>query len=128
MAYTLSRIAAPIAALILASLPALAGMDIKTGKSSLGPVLTNAAGMTLYTFDNDSASASACVGDCAKNWPPLMAADEADAKDGYSVIDREGGGYQWAYKGKPLYTWIEDAAPGDVTGDGVKGVWHAAKP
>ena len=44
------------------------------------------------------------------------------------MIAREDGSKQWAYKGKPLYTWAKDAKPGDVTGDGVNNVWHIAQP
>jgi predicted lipoprotein with Yx(FWY)xxD motif len=57
---------------------------------------------------------------------------QTSAKDlgtrGYAVITREDGSKQWAYKGKPLYYWVKDTKPGDVSGDGVKGVWHTAKP
>ncbi|MHB1093777.1 COG4315 family predicted lipoprotein [Thiobacillus sp.] len=93
-------------------------------------VLTNADGMTLYVFDKDAAGSgkSACNGDCATNWPPLMATADDKPSDDYSVIIRDDGSRQWAYKGKPLYRWIKDRKPGDATGDGVKNVWHAAKP
>jgi predicted lipoprotein with Yx(FWY)xxD motif len=56
---------------------------------------------------------------------------EADAKPGkgYTVVKRADGRMQWAHKGKPLYTWIKDKKPGDVTGDGVlKGAWRVARP
>jgi predicted lipoprotein with Yx(FWY)xxD motif len=43
-------------------------------------------------------------------------------------VTRDDGSKQWAYKGKPLYTWVKDAKPGDVTGDGVNSVWHIAQP
>ena len=93
-------------------------------------VLTNADGMTLYVFDKDAAGSgkSACNGDCATNWPPLMATASDKASGDYSIITRDDGSRQWAYKGKPLYRWIKDQKPGDTTGDGVKNVWHAAKP
>lgn len=107
---------------------ALAETGIMSGESSLGPVLTNADGMTLYTFDKDEGGVSACYDDCATNWPPLMAADGAEAEGDYGLTERTDGTMQWTYKGMPLYTWVKDAAPGDVTGDGVKDVWHAAKP
>jgi predicted lipoprotein with Yx(FWY)xxD motif len=93
-----------------------------------GGVLTNAAGMTLYTFDRDAADRSACNGSCAQNWPPLMAAADAKAPGDYSVVTRDDGSRQWAYKGKPLYTWVKDTKPGDTTGDGVNSVWHVARP
>jgi predicted lipoprotein with Yx(FWY)xxD motif len=92
-------------------------------------VLTNDAGMTLYTFDRDAAGGgkSACNGPCAANWPPLMAAADAKPSGDWSLATRDDGAKQWAYKGKPLYLWAKDQKPGDKTGDGVNGVWHVAK-
>lgn len=91
--------------------------------------LTNAAGMTLYTFDKDAAGSgkSACNGPCATNWPPLMAAADAKAAGDYSIATRDDGAKQWAFKGKPLYLWVKDQKPGDKTGDGFNSVWHTAK-
>ena len=108
--------------------PSLAADPTMTGKSAMGPVLTDSKGMTLYVFDKDTGGKSTCNGPCATNWPPLMAG--ADAKPGgkYTVVTRDDGGKQWAYDGKPLYTWAKDAKPGDTTGDGVNNVWHVAKP
>jgi predicted lipoprotein with Yx(FWY)xxD motif len=91
-------------------------------------VLVNASGMTLYTFDKDAGGKSMCNGPCASNWPPLTAGADASAAGGYSVVTRDDGSRQWAYKGKPLYTWSKDQKPGDMTGDGFNKVWHAAKP
>jgi predicted lipoprotein with Yx(FWY)xxD motif len=91
-------------------------------------VLTNGAGMTLYVFDRDSGGKSACNGQCASIWPFFAAGSDAKASGDYSVITRDDGGKQWAYKGKPLYTWSKDAKPGDKTGEGVAGMWHTAKP
>ena len=92
-------------------------------------ILTGKNGMTLYTFDRDVAASgkSVCNGPCATNWPPLMAGDAAASGD-YSVITRDDGGKQIAYKGKPLYYWIKDTKAGDKTGDGVNNVWHLVKP
>jgi predicted lipoprotein with Yx(FWY)xxD motif len=92
-----------------------------------GGILTNNAGMTLYTFDKDAGGKSACNGPCATNWPPLMASGGAKASGDWSIITRDDGGKQWAYKGKPLYLWAKDKKPGDKTGDGVNGVWHIVK-
>jgi predicted lipoprotein with Yx(FWY)xxD motif len=97
-------------------------------QTAKGPALADAKGMTLYTFDKDSAGKSACNGKCAENWPPLMADSAASPPSGYSVIARDDGQKQWAYKGKPLYGWVKDAKPGDTTGDGVNGSWHIATP
>jgi predicted lipoprotein with Yx(FWY)xxD motif len=93
-------------------------------------VLANSAGMTLYTFDKDTAGSgkSVCNGPCAANWPPLMAAGDAKASGDYSVITRDDGGKQWAYKGKPLYLWVKDSKPGDKTGDGFNNAWRVARP
>lgn len=93
-------------------------------------VLTNNAGMTLYTFDKDVAGSgkSVCNGDCAVKWPPLAASASAKASGDYTVITRDDGSRQWAYKGKPLYLWINDKQPGDTTGDGVNNVWRTARP
>ena len=91
--------------------------------------LTNAAGMTLYTFDKDAAGSgkSACNGPCATNWPPFMAAAGAKTLGDYSIATRDDGAKQWAFKGKPLYLWGKDKKPGDKTGDGFNSVWHTAK-
>jgi predicted lipoprotein with Yx(FWY)xxD motif len=91
-------------------------------------VLVGAGGMTLYTFDRDAAGSgkSVCNGPCATNWPPLMAS-KAPGGD-YSVITRDDGKTQLAYKGKPLYYWIKDTKPGDKTGEGVNQVWRTARP
>ena len=122
------RLTAGAAALLLCSLPVLAEDYIKIGDSSLGKVLTDAKGMTLYTFDKDAGGKSACYDACATNWPPYLA-DEEDAPDaGFGLLDRTDGTKQWTQGTMPLYTWVKDAAPGDVTGDGFKGMWHAAKP
>ena len=87
-------------------------------------VLVDAKGMTVYTFDKDGAGKSACNGGCAKNWPPVIAADAAPAAP-YSVITREDGGKQLVYNGKPLYTFAKDKKPGDKSGDKAMQVWHA---
>ncbi|HEY2754338.1 MAG TPA: hypothetical protein VGJ01_01175 [Pseudolabrys sp.] len=101
----------------------------KTGDSAKGKVLTDAKGMTLYTFDKDAGGKSACNGPCATNWPPLMASADAKPATGYTILARDDGAKQWAYKGKPLYTWKNDKKPGDITGDGfLNGAWHIAQP
>ncbi len=105
-----------------------------TGASAQAPakatdgMLTNAAGMTLYPFDKDAGGKSACNGPCAANWPPLAAGADAKASGDWSVVTRDDGAKQWAYKSKPLYLWSKDQKPGDKTGDGFNNVWHVAKP
>ena len=92
-----------------------------------GWVLANASGLTLYTFTQDSPNQSNCTGECAENWPPVIAANNAVTIDNFSLVRRGDGALQWAYMGKPLYTWVGDGKPGDMTGDGIGGVWNAAR-
>ncbi|MDR6855367.1 ATP-binding protein [Variovorax guangxiensis] len=93
-------------------------------------VLIGPTGMTLYTFDRDAAGSgkSTCNGPCATNWPPLMAADAAKPMGAYTIVVRDDGKRQWAYKGWPLYYWAKDTKAGDKTGDGVNNVWKVARP
>lgn len=92
-------------------------------------VLVAPGGMTLYTFDKDTANSgkSACNGPCATLWPPLMAAATDQPAGSYSIVTRDDGSRQWAYKGKPVYTYKSDQKAGDRTGDNFKNVWHIVK-
>lgn len=92
-----------------------------------GGMMVDEKGMTLYTFDKDTAGASTCYDDCATKWPPYLAAADATAKDDWSIIDRTDGTKQWAYDDKPVYYFAGDAAKGDTNGDGAGGVWHVIK-
>lgn len=115
-------ILAAAAAVSSAAFPAMADMGMaKDG------ILVNEKGMTLYTFDKDTAGVSNCYDQCATNWPPLLAAADAKAEGDWSLVERKDGAKQWAYDGKPLYLWVKDTKPGDTTGDGVNSVWHTAK-
>lgn len=92
-------------------------------------LLVDHAGMTLYTFDKDPiySGKSVCNGKCAQNWPPLMAKGSDKASGDYSIITRNDGSKQWAYEGKPLYTWKKDMKPGDMTGNNFKDEWHVVR-
>ena len=124
MKTALTSALASLALLVACATPYAAPVNTQSG------VLTNPDGMTLYVFDKDPAGAgkSGCNGECATNWPPLMAAAGDKASGDYSIVTRDDGSRQWAYKGKPLYRWAKDQKPGDTTGDGVKNVWHTARP
>jgi predicted lipoprotein with Yx(FWY)xxD motif len=101
----------------------------KIADTSKGKTLVDADGMTLYTFDRDTTPGkSACNGKCVTNWPPFSAAADAKTTGDWAVIVRNDGSKQWAYKGKPLYKWMDDHNPGDVDGDGRNNVWHIAAP
>lgn len=116
----------------LIALAALAGTafaaPVKTVDSAKGKVIAAENGMTLYTFKNDKKGMSNCYDACAQNWPPFIATSGAKADGAYSLVDRKDGSKQWARNGMPLYFWINDKKMGDATGDGMKGVWHAARP
>ncbi len=121
-----TAIAATAAFFLLAG--AAFAAPVMTVNSAKGDVLAGENGMTLYTFQKDAKGMSNCYDACAANWPPLTAA-EGDKADGpYSVIERKDGSYQWAKDGMPLYFWAKDAKKGDITGDGVNGVWDLARP
>ena len=94
-----------------------------------GGALVAANGMTLYNFDNDKAGSgkSVCNGPCAGLWPPLMAGATDQPTGDYSVVTRDDGTRQLAYKGKPLYFYKADQKAGDRTGDNFKDVWHIVK-
>ena len=79
----------------------------KSADTSKGKALVDAKGMTLYTFDRDASGKSNCNGVCATNWPPLMAGADAKASGDWTIVTRDDGGKQWAYKGKPLYDFAQ---------------------
>jgi predicted lipoprotein with Yx(FWY)xxD motif len=103
-----------------------AGGAVKVSTIGGANVLTDANGMTLYTYDKDTAGVTTCYDKCAAAWPPAMADASAKAAADFTLVDRKDGSKQWAYKGMPLYLWAKDTKPGDTTGDGVGKVWHTA--
>lgn len=127
MSRTLSLSALVLSAALLG---ACASMGGNAPAKAADGVLVGPNGMTLYTFDRDPAGAgkSACNGPCATNWPPLMAPASAASTGDWSVVTRDDGAKQWAYKGKPVYFWAKDQKPGDRTGDGFNKVWQLARP
>ena len=93
-------------------------------------MLVGSNNMTLYTFTKDTAGSgkSMCNGPCAANWPPLFVDGNPAVSGDYSVITRDDGKKQLAYKGMPLYFWVKDTKPGDKTGDGfLNGAWKIVK-
>ena len=121
-----------LAALVLgASLAACTSMSAGPAPAKVADgVLVGPNGMTLYTFDRDASGSgkSVCNGQCAALWPPFMAQGSASGSGDWTVVTRDDGARQWAYKGKPLYYWVKDTKPGDRTGDNVNNVWRIARP
>jgi predicted lipoprotein with Yx(FWY)xxD motif len=98
-----------------------------TAGTSIGRVMTTQQGSTVYTFDRDQIGKSNCYGDCARQWPPVLATTGAQPYGRMSLAARQDGQEQWAYDGKPLYTYAEDAMYGDVKGENAGNVWHVVK-
>ena len=92
-------------------------------------VLTNASGLTLYSFAPDTPSRSACYGSCAAYWPPVPGNVSAGpgVTGAIGSIKRTGGSTQATYDGHPLYTYIGDSAPGQDSGNNLNlngGLWR----
>jgi predicted lipoprotein with Yx(FWY)xxD motif len=115
------------AVFLLTAASGLAAEPAKTMDTSAGKVYTDEKGMTLYIFDKDEPNKSNCYDQCATNWPPFAAAADAQPEGEWTIVERTDGTKMWAYEGKPVYTFIKDTKPGDVTGEGVGGVWHVSK-
>ncbi|MDD1140199.1 hypothetical protein M5G22_21770 [Pseudomonas sp. TNT2022 ID233] len=121
----MTQMTASFKALLMAAALTLPGLAMAAEPAMMKDgMMVDHKGMTLYTFDKDSGGKSMCNGDCAKNWPPLMAPADAKAEGKWTVIKRDDGMMQYAYDGKPLYTFMKDTKPGDMTGDKMKDVWH----
>lgn len=84
--------------------------------------------MTLYIYTEDEPGLSHCTGLCAMVWPPVTAPEGVEPSGEFTIIERESGTRQWAYKGMPLYTYVFDFEPGDAKGEGSDGTWHIASP
>lgn len=123
------RIPPPLLALAGGALLALLGQAQAAEPAMVKDgMLVDARGMTLYTYDKDSPGQSMCNDTCATNWPPLVATADAQGDDDWSTLQRADGSWQWAYYGRPLYTFVQDKKPGDMLGDGKLGSWHVVKP
>ncbi len=110
---------------------ALTGTPVGTSSGSLGVFLVDGQGRTLYMFDGDPEGTSGCYDACATAWPPLAttgdptATGDVDQKE-LSTSTRTDGITQVLYSGHPLYTYAQDATPGQTTGQGLTqqgGMW-----
>lgn len=103
--------------------------------SADGTYLVGPSGLSMYVFDQDSPSHTACSsGGCAGAWPALTVAqgETPTAGDGVTgtltTFDRGGGVMQVQYNDRPLYFYSGDGGPGETNGDGINDVWHLATP
>jgi predicted lipoprotein with Yx(FWY)xxD motif len=105
---------------------------VKVAHGPLGAHLVNANGRTLYLFEADKGTKSACTGACAKAWPPLTTTGKPKASGGAKAsllhtAKRADGSTEVTYGGHPLYTFIKDAKAGQTAGQGVNafgGLWY----
>ena len=113
--------------------PAAAAATVKTANSSLGTILVDANGRTLYAFMPDTATMSACTASCAVLWPAVTVTGAPVAGTGVTAsmltTITDANGTQVVYGGHPLYTFANDHAAGDVNGQGfANGLWHVVSP
>ena len=121
----MTQMTASFKALLMAAALTLPGLAMAAEPAMMKDgMMVDHKGMTVYTFDKDAGGKSMCNGDCAKNWPPMMAPAGAKAEGKWTVIKRDDGMMQYAYDSKPLYTFMKDEKPGEMKGDGMKDVWH----
>ncbi|MBC7725836.1 MAG: hypothetical protein H7146_14005 [Burkholderiaceae bacterium] len=109
------------------------GPALSTASTSLGTIVVDGAGMTVYSFDLDvkDSGSSSCTGTCSANWPAVttVGTPSADGVTGsVDTITGVDGSPQVTLDGMPLYTYVGDQKAGDVTGQGVGEVWWAASP
>ncbi len=107
---------------------------LKTASTSLGTIVVDGKGMTVYVFDKDTANSgkSSCNAGCSATWPAVKATSSTPPVAGVTgkvgSISRDDGTVQVTINGLPVYTYAKDAAAGDVKGQGVGGIWWAVAP
>jgi predicted lipoprotein with Yx(FWY)xxD motif len=115
---------------------ASAAANVKVEQTALGKILADARGRTLYMFAADKGKTSACYGQCAAFWPPLLSKTAHPAGTGVKAsllgtTKRKGGTLQVTYAGHPLYLFVKDTKAGQTNGQGlneVGGLWWALSP
>jgi len=112
------------------------GAVISTAKTSLGRIIVKSNGRTLYLFGKDRNGKSACSGQCATFWPPLITSGKPRVTNGaraalVGTTKRADGRLQVTYNHHPLYTFVKDTKTGQTNGEGVNAygaVWDAVSP
>jgi predicted lipoprotein with Yx(FWY)xxD motif len=109
----------------VASSAAIAAARVAVGNTPLGRVVVDGTGRTLYLFEKDKNRRSACYGQCAKFWPPLLTHGKSLARAGakqslLGTTRRANGSQQVTYAGHPLYRYVQDKEPGQTTGQGLQ--------
>ena len=119
-AYSSGGYGAPIAATTATRVSAA---TVGVRHTSLGRVIVDSKGRTLYLFEKDTSRRSACSGQCAQFWPPLLTRGAPVARTGVKQsllgkIRRADGTQQVTYAGHPLYLYVGDSKPGQTNGEG----------
>ena len=112
------------------------GTVVSTAKTGLGQILVNSRGRTLYLFKKDRNGKSACAGQCATFWPPLIASTKPGVAGGakkslIGTTKRADGRLQVTYNHHPLYTFVKDTKAGQTSGEGLNAygaIWDAVSP
>jgi predicted lipoprotein with Yx(FWY)xxD motif len=114
------------------SSPAGAASGLHVADTSLGQVLVDSSGKTVYMLTADSSGTSTCSSACLQYWPPVAPSKAASTVTGKVATTTTTGGSKIATVGGwPVYTFIQDQKPGDVTGEGISnfgGTWYAVSP
>jgi predicted lipoprotein with Yx(FWY)xxD motif len=115
--------------------PTKAGQSrLAAASSSLGTIVVDETGRTVYVFDKDTPNSgtSACEGACLASWPAVTLAPGVPHVQGISgtlgTITRTDGARQVTLNGLPLYYYAGDTVAGDVTGQGIGGIWWVVSP
>lgn len=123
-------------AAVSASATVTSAAKVKTRTTSLGRIVVNAGGRSLYLFEKDKNGKSACYGLCTTYWPPLLTRGKPVAGAGIKakllgVTTRKNGTRQVTYAGHPLYRYGADTKPGQTAGEGLTdfgGGWDVVAP
>jgi len=116
------------------SAPAAATADLIVADSTAGQIVVDGKGMSVYYYTKDvkDSGTSACTGGCLDAWPPVLATADTPVVDGVTgtvgTIATPDGKKQLTINGMPVYYYAKDLAPGDITGQGVGGVWYLVAP
>jgi predicted lipoprotein with Yx(FWY)xxD motif len=116
--------------------PPATGKVVSAQSTSLGTILVDGRGRTVYVFANDKANVSNCAGACAADWPPVAAPSPLPASlpgvtGALGTTARSDGSHQLTVAGHPVYTFSGDSAAGQTNGQGITlngGLWTVVSP
>ena len=118
------------------TMPSTGSATVASRMTSLGQILVDGNGMTIYLFEKDKGTTSMCDASCAQFWPPVTTSGAPKAGSGVTAAKlgttkRADGTTEVTYNGHPLYLYTGDKSPGDVTGQGLNAfgaLWYVVSP